>query len=211
MISIFAITQRPSVFSIPICLLQSTLMKTSQKFSLAVFLCGSILIAIVAIVRVAGYHINGGTVDVTWQAFWIYVETAIAMIMVSLSAFRSLLVNRSPRPSDEKRRWPMHPFRNGLLRKSKRSDKSEWEDAGHGNLPEIPSATFTGIRTFIRRNNRSAGATTAMQSEVDSLNEERMPYPSYLSSPNIIQMQDRWNMRSSRVSFTHSCNVTMTS
>ena len=49
----------------------------------AVFLCLSVLMAIIAFVRVIRlrYH------DFTWLAFWMQVEASVAILSVSLTAF----------------------------------------------------------------------------------------------------------------------------
>jgi hypothetical protein len=44
---------------------------------------------------------------------------------------------------------------------------------GGDGLPQIPSATITGVRTFIRRNNRTFGASTVMRSELNQMHGGR--------------------------------------
>jgi len=46
---------------------------------------------IVSIVRIAG-GISNGMVDPAWVNFWLQVEAAVAVMIVSITAYRSLFV-----------------------------------------------------------------------------------------------------------------------
>jgi hypothetical protein len=147
-------------------------MRLSQKLSLSVFLCLSIVMAIAALTRMSAYRIRG-VLDITWEIFWMWTEACVAVIMGSIVALRALLIQGSARKSKEKPRGPSYSMRERILKRIKRSKDSSWEEMGGDGLPQIPSATITGVRTFIRRNNRTFGASTVMGSELDHMHGGR--------------------------------------
>ena len=128
------------VISLPVILLWNVKIPLGRKFGLWGVLCLSVFTAITAIVKVAGGNISHGQVDSAWAIFWIQAEAAVAVIVVSVSAFRTLFVahrvskQQSPVQETNKPRsiWGR---RLGL----------------RGNLPAAPSPTFTGVRTYIRQ------------------------------------------------------------
>ena len=117
---------------------------------LGLSLCLSIVKIIICIVKLSGFRASTNTMDMTWEMFWHFIETCIAVIMVSSTAFRSLFVanwsgvNSPPnKPSLRKRllTW-------GIVVGKKRAGGSDSKETE--GLPEIPHATLTGMRTFIR-------------------------------------------------------------
>jgi hypothetical protein len=115
----------------------------------------------VAFVRAAGFQI-GGVADLTWSTYWVYMEACIACIMASITAMRTVFGSTGSRDPDPQRQRPSYSMRMLIMRKIRKSGWDEVENTE--NLPEIPSATLSGMRTFIRRNHRTAGGTTVMQS-----------------------------------------------
>jgi len=93
-----------------------------------------------SIIKVAGGNINHGQVDAAWAIFWLQAEAAIAVIVVSISAFRALFV--AQRASKQ-----ASPAKNTSTPSSVWRMRTRPRDA----LPELPSATFTGVRTFIHQ------------------------------------------------------------
>ena len=153
---------------IPIHLLRHVQIQLRQKLALGVSLCLSIMMIISAIVQISGIHAPSHAIDVTWEIFWQLVEACIAVIMVSLTAFRSLFVahsaaaqNRQDRHRDSGRRNRLDSMK---FWKKRVSDDSEEMDG----LPEIPRATITGLRTFIRG---EGSETSVMRSEGSGDNE----------------------------------------
>lgn len=69
-------------------------MKLSQKIELAALLCLSIVMIILAIVRMTAYADHPRIMDLTWSAFWIHVEVCVAVFIASISAILPLFVNR---------------------------------------------------------------------------------------------------------------------
>ena len=83
------------IASIPICLLWQARISLKQKIGLAMVLCLSLVMALVAIVRVSGIRLPGGNYDIVWVSFWRQNECGIAVWMFSMTAFRSFFVARS--------------------------------------------------------------------------------------------------------------------
>ncbi|KAI9824019.1 MAG: hypothetical protein M1826_007552 [Phylliscum demangeonii] len=140
------------IVAIPICLLWKVRVRARQKVVVGFFLCLSIVIMITAIVRVSGLATPTRTIDVTWILFWQQVEACVAVTLASFTAFRSIFVAEASKrreargkttPSGPGRRWT----------RWKRSTAAADDDAI--KLPSIPSATLTGLRTFIRGSHRS--------------------------------------------------------
>ena len=146
-------------------------MRTSQKISLGIFLCLSLVMVCLAIIRASKIH-GAVSIDVVWVFFWQYMETVVAVIMGSLTVVRNLLVhqtksnhNSPAAPGDGGRQ----AYRMRLLNRNKGKNI---DDSTRGNLPHVPAPTLTGLRTFIRRHEREPGnetqvtqATTLVQDE----------------------------------------------
>lgn len=144
-------------------------MSQSQRLSLCFFLCLSIVMVMATLARIAGYRLSG-VLDLTWEIFWMWTEGGVAVIMGSATAFRTLFSARSRKVKNRKARYMRPPssgtMRERILCKLRRSRESDWEDIDEHELPEITSATFTGMITFIRKNNRTETDTMA-QSGID--------------------------------------------
>ena len=149
------ITSDLLVLSLPVIILWKVRISVRQKIGLACSLCLSCVMIIVTIVRVAGMRYRGsGSVDIVWLSFWQQQECSIAVLMVSVSAFRSLFIqspatNPMPRqqiysPSEKRRRF---------LRR--RPDLDLYDDHETNGLPQIPRATLTGMATVIEGDQQS--------------------------------------------------------
>lgn len=137
---------------IPVILLWSLKIKRSQKLLLGLFLCLSICMIITAIVRVSGLLLSSKNIDVQWEVFFQQVEASVSVITVSLTAFRSLLGVKALN-SRKKKEQAWYSYRRiVLLKKGRKTSESELNG---DQLPSIPSATLTEIRTFIRDNRDS--------------------------------------------------------
>lgn len=132
------------VASLPIMLLWKVQISMHQKLGLGIMLSLSLVMAIVAIVRLAGIRLGGGEVDIVWLAFWQQQECSIAVCMLSVTAFRSFFVANS---TPDRARIVSAYWKNKLLRRKALDESGE---KGVGDLPTIPSATLTGVRTMIR-------------------------------------------------------------
>ncbi len=139
---------------------------------------------IVTIVRVSGLR-NGSNLDPVWDFYWQVVESSIAIIMVSLTAFRSFFVQERIRRSRAKRSW-YHGVKQML---SSRSAGVSEESARE--LPPIARGHLTGLRTIIYGNGRtSQGAGTYLQDEDKDAEWGRPVVQGPMPSNTIIIRQD---------------------
>lgn len=137
------------VLSFPVFLLWKVRINFRQRLGLAVSLCLLVAMVIVAIVRIVGITLANGTVDIVWLAFWEQQECSISVIMVSVSAFRSFfVVSATNHASPQRPRQSPTSWRRRLLHK--RFFLDEYDVESTNGLPQIPSATLTGMRTLIR-------------------------------------------------------------
>lgn len=168
-------------------------MKPKQKLGLGIFLCLSLVMILITIIRASNLP-NRNPLS-TWQYMWLYLEACIATIMASITAFRTLFVQRAS--ADKKQRAaaaavvsppPSGSYyssvREKLLRKMGRWNRSGggWEEVSSGerarsgkgekDLPQVPSATMTGIRTFIYRNGRTVDEESVVRSGLYTFDEE---------------------------------------
>ena len=98
---------------------------------------------ITAIVKIAGGNINHGQVDSAWAIFWLQAEAAVAVIVVSVSAFRILFVTHQA-SKQQSPATKLTSFRSFRSLKPKRS-------RGSYDSPTAPSPIFTGVKTHIRQ------------------------------------------------------------
>ena len=117
--------------------------RACQKLGVGVFLSLSIVMIIIAFIRslcsIFFYH------SYSWYLFWLQVEGSVAVIMVSLTAFRSVFASQESKDRKRKTR-PWYSSTVARLRRHKASSpRYNLEE-----LPAIPSATISGMRTFIR-------------------------------------------------------------
>ena len=123
---------------------------------------------IIAIVRISGYVVYN-SFDIVWTIFWYQAEGAVAIIMVSLTAFRSILgikILKAQEKKKLKRSWRSHhPQLLPRYFKKETQDESKTQQ-----LPSIPGAALTGMRTFINGNgiwNESNAIETSHKSGKD--------------------------------------------
>lgn len=146
-------------------------MKLKQKLAIGVFLSLSVVIVMTSITRYAGYEHRIDSIDATWLICWVYLEASIAIIMASTAAFRTLFARGDPDTRGIKERHKvrkLYLFRKRLLR------KTDWQVTDREDLPKIPSATLTGMDTFIYNSGRSGDITTIIRPlDSYSMNEEQ--------------------------------------
>lgn len=191
------LTHSFTVISIPILVLQKSQMKPKQKLGLGIFLCLSLVMILITIIRASNLP-NRNPLS-TWQYMWLYLEACIATIMASITAFRTLFVQRNSADKKQKAAAaaaavspPSGSYyssvREKLLRKMGRWKRlgGGWEEMSSGeragsdegsakggkDLPQVPSATMTGIRTFIYRNGRTVDEDSVVRSGLYTFDEE---------------------------------------
>ncbi|KAH8723974.1 hypothetical protein GQ44DRAFT_709438 [Phaeosphaeriaceae sp. PMI808] len=150
------------IVSLPIIVLKGSQLSKSTKAGLAMFLCLSIVMAIFAIIRVAGFHYHGKEDD-TWAFFWQHAEGAVAVMMASITAFRTLFVKPTDDPDVTTPRSPVDKLVQRISRRFQALARAAPDEKSIPStpknfkvkLPKLPAPTLTGIRTFIHRNNRT--------------------------------------------------------
>lgn len=126
-------------------------MKPKQQLGLGIFLCLSVIMTIIAIIRISGYRFHGvgirGSVDSTWAFFWLYLEACVAVIMSSITAFRSLFIHGSSKTID--RNENQNPIDAIRERISRRAARCGWDEVdGEPRISNVNTA-HTGIETII--------------------------------------------------------------
>lgn len=140
------------VLALPIYILWRVRIKPLQKVGLGVFLTLHVWMIIIACVRVAKLY-SHGFIDVTWLFFWQQMEASVAVVMISLTAFRSIFASHGLRERNA-RPWYASAVRKLRGRRMLGSDEQL-------RLPSVPSATLTGLRTFIQGCERE-GSTASL-------------------------------------------------
>ena len=143
------ITSDLLVLSLPVSILWKVRISVRQKVGLAFSLCLSGAMVLVTIVRIAGIKLRGsGSVDIVWLAFWQQQECSIAVLMLSVSAFRSFFVPSSVRsPAPRHQGYSPSEKRRRFLHRRPHPDLCDTHETN--GLPQIPSATITGLTTVI--------------------------------------------------------------
>lgn len=155
----------PSVISIPVILLWNAHIKPRQKFWLLTSLCLSMSMVVIGLVRASGISPRGDEIkDVPYELFLQQLEGCVSVLMASVSAFRSLFASESRRVQRSPPRFVMSV--NQKLWNRRRNVNADGKLSN--GLPSIPSATITGLRTFI---NGGSGATT-LKSNFEEIPEE---------------------------------------
>lgn len=141
------------IFSIPVCLLWSVRIQARQKLIIGIFLSLNLFITIIAAISVPGLNFHG-TFDMIWLLIWQHIQACVAVIMISLTAFRSFYVSsQASRAHKKPVNKPWYSNTVGAIRRKKALHQKD-EDYIPG-LPTIPSATLTGMRTFIQGGRRT--------------------------------------------------------
>lgn len=108
--------------------------------------------------------------NLVWTYLWQYLEACVACIMASLQTFGTIFANGGPQVSRQQGlQWQLPRVQRRVSPNTKLLNMAGWEreEDDMNELPEIPSATFSGLRSFISRYHRSPELTKAMNSEED--------------------------------------------
>lgn len=183
------------VLFIPIRLIWKIQIKWNQKAILALSLCLTILMIIVTITRVSGIKLDG-KVDQVWESYWLILSAEVGIILTAITAFRAFFVSRNNRNNNRvvqspggRIHWYYHnkPLLKRIFTpvvwrsKSRKQSSSEGFEAcedGHfpmEDLPNIPRAHMTGIRTFIDGRGKVMNASHIMQSRVVEEDDDTLP------------------------------------
>ena len=153
--------------------------------------------AIIALIRESRIRSAGG-IDMVWSFFWRTMEGCVAVLMASITAFRTVFASHGTRDSGEKRWTPASTWLQRAKERQGRNKSSEDED----QLSSIPRALMTGLRTFIRKHDRTAGGTTTAltspgtcTSELDD--EAQLSVESRAQEPQRVLVRREWRVESS--------------
>ncbi|KAL8646828.1 MAG: hypothetical protein Q9226_006694 [Calogaya cf. arnoldii] len=131
------------LIAIPVALLWRLRISLRQKMILMFVLGLSIFTIIVCIVRIAGARYPNGLIDSAWMVFWLQLEASVAVVIISLTSYRSLFVK--DKPTDKK-----SPKNHSTSYKRKLWSREKREQKGV-EMPTLPNPTLTGMRTVIGR------------------------------------------------------------
>ena len=132
-----------AVVSIPARVLWHVRIRPAQKLGSCVFLSLSIVMIVISCIRFIGFILLFHAYS--WYLFWLQVEGSVAVIMVSLNAFRSVFTSQGL----EGRKRKARPWYSSTVAKLRRH-RALPVPYNLDDLPAIPSATISGMRTFIR-------------------------------------------------------------
>ncbi|KAL8662683.1 MAG: hypothetical protein Q9202_004467 [Teloschistes flavicans] len=124
-------TDEASVVSIPIALLWNARIRLRQKLGIGALLCLSVVMSIIAIVKASGIRTPSDSFDILWELFWQQIEACVAVLMVSITAFRSLFTSNKPKATNKE-----SPYRNFSkpLQHSPWSSRNKTEGGAHSQL-----------------------------------------------------------------------------
>jgi hypothetical protein len=130
------------------------------------------------IIRLSGL-INKGVVDALWTSYWNVISAEVGIFMAAAIAFRSLFVanSKSKAPQDPPKRY----FGDSFLRVFHRKKSSTWDEsqADATELPRIPRAQLTGMRSFIDAQGRSRVDPALPENEVTEDHTDTAPLRTY--------------------------------
>jgi len=107
---------------------------------------------LIAIIRISQVHIKTYNI---WATFWQQLEGCVAILMVSLTAFRTLFVSSSHRSRQREQRFSHSDQRSWYRYKNSR--ERDGRAMGRARIEiMLFSATLTGMRTFIRGSPRTS-------------------------------------------------------
>ncbi|KAL8714553.1 MAG: hypothetical protein Q9220_001501 [cf. Caloplaca sp. 1 TL-2023] len=140
------------LITIPTALLHNVRIPPLRKLLLTAILSLSIFTMIVSIVRIAGADLPNGSVDSAWVNFWLQVEAAVAVMVVSVTSFRALFTGQVGSGRGGK-----SPRYVGGSSGEKKNSGRKWYGGGRSGerreveMPTMPGVMLTGVRTVIGR------------------------------------------------------------
>jgi hypothetical protein len=155
------------VVSIPVILLRRAKIRRRQKFAVGFFLCLSTVMIVLAIVRMCRISYSGRGTDPIWQIFWQTLESCVALLMASITAFRTIFGEPG------QKRW--EPSYSWIQRAKQRQTSKEGDPWHTDQLPIIPEATFANMKMPVRGQQRTAEGSATPGSETRPSNSEDEP------------------------------------
>lgn len=158
-------TDWSGVLYIPVHLIWKVKIKLLQKVALSFSLCLTVVVIIFTVTRAIGLEWKD-KLDVAWEIYFQILAAEVGLILVSMTAFRTLFVSRSPgqhglSPKKTPTFWKksktslrnLFDLRRWTLNYSKRVSKGQRPESmiETFGLPSIPNGGMTGVQTFIGR------------------------------------------------------------
>lgn len=158
------------IVCIPIILLQKSQLRLGQKLRILTFLCLNIFMCAFAL----GRHIGGMYRDrqggfllqMSWSTLWLHLESSVAVLMGGVTALRTVFATqdreRKRRNTNSLSSSLYYRFRRFIKRSESPYNESPSLIGPNGEFLAGPQTggTLKGVKTFIRRFNRTAGVTT---------------------------------------------------
>lgn len=154
------------VASFPLLVLRKSRIQLNQKLALGFFMCLSLVMVIFASIRVSK-ALSVSDSDYVWEVFWQYMEGSVAVMMASVTTFRTIFVNGGKR--ERRKKW--EPSNSWLERVKQRRSRSNAQDGQDIALPTLPEATLKGLRTFIHGHHCLNEASTSLHTGAAHLPE----------------------------------------
>ena len=89
---------------LPLVLIGPLQLKFKRKLAVLAMMSLSVFMIAIAIVRCAGSSLPNGVIDTSWLVFWQGMESAVAVLMVSLLVLKSIFSTERDRSSARQRR-----------------------------------------------------------------------------------------------------------
>ena len=130
------------VLIIPPWLLWKVKISLSRKIGIGSFLCLSLIMIIIVIIRISRVHASDFEI---WGAFWQHIEACVAVLMLSLTALRTLYVPAKKSQQQQKNKTS-YSHRKHLWPSSKMLQHESYIRLG------MPRATLTDVRAVVPTN-----------------------------------------------------------
>ncbi|MCJ1264986.1 hypothetical protein MMC22_004861 [Lobaria immixta] len=153
------------IILIPIYLLKQVQIKLRQKLVIGTSLCLSIMMVITAVIRISSVRGGHNNLDIIWWIFWLFSESCISIVMVSLIAFRSLFVMHKIQREERKRRdlaWKQ--------RRERRLQRNWENDSGDEGSPENSDVVLAEIKGTVEGAERQSSAKPQENKVVEDQN-----------------------------------------
>ena len=137
------------VLIIPPWLLWKVKISLKQKIGIGSFLCLSLIMIIIAVTRISRVHASDFQI---WAPFWQQLEACVAVLMLSLTAIRTLYVPAKKSQEQQKKRTSYSRHKHLWPSSKKLQDESYLQ-------LDMPRATLTGVRAVISTNQSTSWPT----------------------------------------------------
>ncbi|KAF2108329.1 hypothetical protein BDV96DRAFT_587616 [Lophiotrema nucula] len=150
------------IISIPLLILSMTGLRPAQKAVLGSSLCLSVVMIVIAGIRTGEFRSGSRhQMDFLWGMFWQFIEGAVAILMASVTVYRSVFVD-AHRKAEQKRHQEYQPRKISLLGWSPRGSPRTDDILNSTTRPShIPGIAMAGLESVVntRGSTRIPGIT----------------------------------------------------